>query len=106
MVLGISERQSFRLKARIRKEGVAGIIHGNRGHRSPFVSWAHKAVEVHVHDRLARFDAHTTRTVGVYRTNGRREVVSSMGLTPRPLNSNPQSCWRIIPWVKKPIFFS
>src|SRR5574337_681644 len=58
MVLGISERQSFRLKDRIRKEGVAGIIHGNRGHRSPFVSWAHKAVEVHVHDRLARF-AHT-----------------------------------------------
>ena len=35
MVLGISERQSFRLKARMRKEGVAGIIHGNRGHRSP-----------------------------------------------------------------------
>lgn len=35
LVLGVSERQSFRLKARIRKEGVAGIIHGNRGHRSP-----------------------------------------------------------------------
>jgi hypothetical protein len=54
--------------------------------RSPFVSWAHKAVEVHVlldgsveiffhHDRLARFDAKTARTVGVAHTNGRREVV-------------------------------
>lgn len=55
--------------------------------RSPFVSWAHKAVAVHVlldgsveiffqHDRLAHFDAKTARTVGVYRTNGRWEVVS------------------------------
>ncbi|MGH7411798.1 MAG: ISNCY family transposase [Candidatus Methylomirabilis sp.] len=35
MVLGISERQSFRLKARIRKEGVRGVIHGNRGRSSP-----------------------------------------------------------------------
>ena len=53
--------------------------------RSPFVSWAHKAVEVHVlldgaveifsqHERLARFDAKTARTSGLHRTNGRREV--------------------------------
>ena len=35
MVLGVSERQSFRLKARIRKEGVRGVIHGNRGRSSP-----------------------------------------------------------------------
>jgi len=35
MVLGVSERQSFRIKARIRKEGVRGVIHGNRGRRSP-----------------------------------------------------------------------
>src|SRR3989304_2468961 len=35
MVLGVSERQSFRLKARIRKEGVRGVIHGNRGRPSP-----------------------------------------------------------------------
>jgi len=33
LVLGVSERQSFRLKARIRKEGVRGVIHGNRGRR-------------------------------------------------------------------------
>ncbi len=30
LVLGVSERQSFRIKARIRKEGVRGVIHGNR----------------------------------------------------------------------------
>ena len=53
--------------------------------RSPFVSWAHKGVDVHLlldgsveifshNDRLARFDARTARTIGLYRTNGRREV--------------------------------
>ena len=31
MVLGVSERHSFRIKARIRKEGVQGVVHGNRG---------------------------------------------------------------------------
>lgn len=31
MVLGVSERQSFR----IGKEGVRGVIHGNRGRSSP-----------------------------------------------------------------------
>ena len=35
LVLGVSERQSFRIKARIRKEGVRGVIHGNRGRSSP-----------------------------------------------------------------------
>lgn len=34
MVLGVSERQSFRIKARIRREGVRGAIHGNRGQTS------------------------------------------------------------------------
>lgn len=33
MVLGVSERQSFRIKARIGKEG-RGVIHGNRGRSS------------------------------------------------------------------------
>lgn len=28
MVLGVSERHSYRIKARIRKEGVGGVIHG------------------------------------------------------------------------------
>jgi len=53
--------------------------------RSPFVSWAHKSVDLHVlldgsvetffqHDRLARFDSNTARTGGLHRTNGRREV--------------------------------
>lgn len=31
LVLGVSERHSFRIKARIRKEGVKGVMHGNRG---------------------------------------------------------------------------
>lgn len=31
LVLGVSERHSFRIKARIREEGVQGVIHGNRG---------------------------------------------------------------------------
>lgn len=31
LVLGVSERHSYRIKARIRKEGVKGVIHGNQG---------------------------------------------------------------------------
>lgn len=31
LVLGVSERHSYRIKARIRKEGVKGVVHGNRG---------------------------------------------------------------------------
>ncbi len=31
LVLGVSERHSFRIKARMREEGVKGVIHGNRG---------------------------------------------------------------------------
>ena len=34
LVLGVSERHSFRIKARIREEGVKGVMHGNRGRRS------------------------------------------------------------------------
>ena len=34
MVFGVSERNCFRLKATIRKEGVRGVIHRNRGRRS------------------------------------------------------------------------
>lgn len=55
--------------------------------RSPFISWARTAVEVLVlldgsvellahHDRIARCDANTARTIGFHRTNGRREVSS------------------------------
>jgi len=29
MVLGVTERHSFRIKARIGKEGVQGVVHGN-----------------------------------------------------------------------------
>ncbi len=29
--LGVTERHSYRIKARIRKEGIKGAIHGNRG---------------------------------------------------------------------------
>jgi len=36
LVLGITERQSYRIKARIREEGVRGVIHGNRGRRCRF----------------------------------------------------------------------
>ena len=49
MVLGVSERQSFRLKARIRKEGVRGVVHGNRGRSSPRklpVKTRHRIVEL------------------------------------------------------------
>jgi len=31
LVLGVTERQSFRIKARVREEGIKGVIHGNRG---------------------------------------------------------------------------
>jgi len=31
MVLGVTERHSYRIKARMRKEGLRGVIHGNRG---------------------------------------------------------------------------
>lgn len=49
MVLGVSERQSFRIKARIGKEGVRGVIHGNRGRSSPRklpVKTRHRIVEL------------------------------------------------------------
>ena len=46
MVLGVSKRQSFRLKARIRKEGVRGVIHGNRGRSSP------RKLPVNTHHRI------------------------------------------------------
>jgi hypothetical protein len=31
MILGISERQCYRIKQRVGREGVRGVIHGNRG---------------------------------------------------------------------------
>lgn len=31
LVLGVSQRQGYRIKARVRKEGVRGVMHGNRG---------------------------------------------------------------------------
>src|SRR2546428_14177502 len=34
LVLGVSERHSYRIKARMREEGVRGVIHGNRGRHS------------------------------------------------------------------------
>jgi transposase len=34
-MLGISERQCWRLLARYRAEGAAGLVHGNRGRPSP-----------------------------------------------------------------------
>lgn len=33
-ILGVSERQVWRIRAAYRKEGAAGLIHGNRGQRS------------------------------------------------------------------------
>jgi hypothetical protein len=55
--------------------------------RSSFLSWAGKAVDVHVlldgsveifykTDRIARFDSKSAHTIGLYRTNGTREVSS------------------------------
>lgn len=35
VVLGISERQCFRIKARVKTAGARGVIHGNRGRASP-----------------------------------------------------------------------
>ena len=128
--MGFVSATAIRIKARIREEGVKGIIHGNRGRichwklsaktygrivelargkyrgfndhhlteklifegsileiskRSPFLSWAGKAVHVHVlldgsveiyykTDRIARFDSKTDCTIGLYRKNGKREV--------------------------------
>lgn len=31
LVLGVSERQCYRIKARVKKQGVKGVVHGNRG---------------------------------------------------------------------------
>ena len=31
LVLGISERQCYRVKARVSKAGAKGVVHGNRG---------------------------------------------------------------------------
>ena len=34
LVLGLSERQCYRIKARVKKSGAAGVVHGNRGRPS------------------------------------------------------------------------
>lgn len=34
LVLGVSERQCYRIKARVGKDGVKGVVHGNRGRPS------------------------------------------------------------------------
>jgi transposase len=34
MVLGVSERQCYRIKARVKQQGVKGVVHGNRGRPS------------------------------------------------------------------------
>ena len=31
MVLGVIERQCYRIKARVKDQGVKGVLHGNRG---------------------------------------------------------------------------
>jgi hypothetical protein len=31
MILGLSERQCYRIKRRVCQEGIKGVIHGNRG---------------------------------------------------------------------------
>jgi hypothetical protein len=31
LVMGVSERQCYRIKARVKDQGVKGVIHGNRG---------------------------------------------------------------------------
>ena len=31
MVLGVSERQCYRVKARVKEQGVKGVLHGNQG---------------------------------------------------------------------------
>ena len=31
LVLGVSERQCYRIKARVKQYGVKGVVHGNRG---------------------------------------------------------------------------
>ncbi len=36
LALGLTERHSYRIKARLREEGVRGVIHGNRGRRCPW----------------------------------------------------------------------
>jgi hypothetical protein len=33
LVLGVSERQCYRIKARVKQHGVRGVVHGNRGRR-------------------------------------------------------------------------
>ena len=33
LVLGICERQCYRINARVKKQGARGVMHGNRGRR-------------------------------------------------------------------------
>jgi transposase len=33
LVLGVSERQGYRIKARVRQQGVKGVVYGNPGRR-------------------------------------------------------------------------
>ena len=47
LVLGVCERQSYRIKAKISKEGVKGAVFPTPK-RSPHLSYAGKKVHVHV----------------------------------------------------------
>ena len=35
VIIGVSERHCYRLKARVIRDGAKGIVHGNRGRASP-----------------------------------------------------------------------
>ena len=39
MVSGVSERQCYRVKARVRDQGVKGVLHGNRGRPEAQAVW-------------------------------------------------------------------
>ena len=81
MGLGVSERHSFRLKTRIRQEGVRGVLHGNRGRSSPRklpLKMHHRMVELargtyrgfndhHLTDKLADADGSGSRRVRLER---------------------------------------
>jgi len=71
--------------------------------RSSYHSYAGKKVQVHVlldgaveffchREKIARFDSKTTHTIGLYRTNGRREI-SSYG----PQTTDPRVLYELSP---------
>ena len=68
MVFGVSERQCYRVKARVRDQGVKGVLHGNRGRPEAQAVWE---------NYLPKFNRTFSKTAGRLSPPGERSTLTS-----------------------------